>query len=746
MSMEDCLDGVDQTLIDEMSVASDKEAKLTEMELRAKRSKKLIGMQKAKHEELIGRIFDHKKGEISGIRSILANDVYGLETGSNVEYRAKAITGMAHGEMMDVFENLHNTAFGLRRGTKAKNLADDMTRELFGTNTGNKQARQLADQWLNVSEKMRLRFNESGGAIGKLDTWGMPQSHAQHKVAAVPFEEWQNFIAPKLANGEELDLKHIYDTITTGGANKLDTTKARLGGGKMLANQNAEQRVLHFKDGDSWLDYQKAFGGSDDPLSVFQDHIRKMSTDIALLEVMGPNPDAMFKMLNDEVVNKGKLGTNKQRGFEGYTNALYNVVSGKVDESAAVSTLSRSMQTGFETMRAAQTASKLGSATLSAVSDLGTLMVNTKYHGMDINKVMRTMVKNLDPKNQAQISRLGFAADIFNSTLSQRYTELGKGWTSQASEAVMRASGLSVWTEAASKAFQYEFYNHLSDIVGKMQAGGQPQYKIFRQYGWSKQELLDLDFDNLDMMQQTRLLEMVNQESEYAVMKGSARARAVTTGGMQKGSAGGELLRSGMQFKTFPATFMIQQMGRMFLQGDAGSKFKYGAGIITSTTIMGALAVMAKDASKGYTPREGSPLDDKAKTEEQVKFWTAAMLQGGGAGILGDLLFTDQSRAGSMSATITGPGMGTIERGYRTTVGQLHRAAEGKDTHFATDMVDFINREVNPLNLWYTKALIERYVVDNVKLMLDKDYAKDKRKKAKWRKKEYGQEKMEVFK
>lgn len=744
MSMEDCLQGVDQVLIDEMSGATDKVAKLSEMELRAKRSKKLIAMQKGRHEELIGRIMNHQKGEVSGIRSILANDVYGLETGSNVEYRTKAITGMAHSEMMDVFNELHNTAFGLKRKNVA--LADDMIRELFGTGTGNKKARKLADQWLNVSEKMRTRYNDAGGAIGKLDTWGMPQSHAQHKVAKIPREEWKSFIEPKLANADEVDLDFIYDTITTGGANKVDTKKPRLGGGKMLANRNAEERILHFKDGDAWLEYNKAFGNSDDPLSVFTDHIRRMATDTSLLEIMGPNPDSMFRMLADEVKRMEALGTNKQKGFEGYTEALYNVVSGKVDESAAATTFSRGMQQNFETMRALQTASKLGSATLSAVSDLGTLMVNTKYHGMDISKVLKTMMKNFNPQNQVQIAKLGFAADIFNSTLSQRYTELGRGWSSQASEAVMRASGLSIWTEAANKAFQFELYSHLGRIAGNMQAGMKQDYRLFRQYGWSKDEILALDFDNLSQLEQTRLLEMVNQEGEYAVMQGNARARAVTTGGMQKGTAGGELIRSAMQFKTFPATFMIQQLGRTVMQGDNFSKFKYGAGILTSTTIMGAIAMMAKDATKGYTPRDGSPLDENAKAEDYRAFWGAAVLQGGGAGILGDLLFTDQSRAGSIAATLAGPSLGTVERAYGATVGQTHKLAEGKSTTFGGSAVDFVNREVNPLNLWYTKALIEKYVVNNIKEIVDKDYKKNKRKQAKRRKKAYGQEKMEFFK
>src|SRR5690606_29474267 len=54
---------------------------------------------------------------------------------------------------------------------------DNVVAELFGENTKDAKAKVLADAWTTVAEDLRVRFNEAGGSIGKLEKWGLPQFH-----------------------------------------------------------------------------------------------------------------------------------------------------------------------------------------------------------------------------------------------------------------------------------------------------------------------------------------------------------------------------------------------------------------------------------------------------------------------------------------------------------------------------------------------------------------------------------------
>lgn len=741
--MSDCLEGLPIDVVEAVKSAKDKKKFVQEMQVVNARKYKLLKMQKEKHVELLGILDAHSKGGVSALRSILTNDVHALAKNSNVEYRTHAINGQIQAKMVNVIEAISTRMLGTTRDVK---LADDMVLEIHGTKTGNKEAVKLARQWEEASSFARERFNEAGGAIDKLESWGMPQSHDQLKVGKADIDEWVAFIKPLLKDSD-IDLNKVYETISTGGANKLrdgglDSSKF-MGGGNIVANKNNDPRSLHFKDGDAWLKYQKEFG-REDPLAVMLDHVRALSVDTALVEILGPNPENMFKTLHKEVQLREKLDDG-QGGFEWYTNAIYNVVSGKVDTSASVSGVTQKFEAVMGTLRSVQTATKLGSAQLSAASDMGTMISNAKHHGMDATKLMASFAKNMDVKNQVEIARMGYAADVFNSTISSRFSEVGVGMSAQAAEALIRSTGLNMWTEAARKAFQSEFHYHLKDL--SQSKGKVPE--IFEQYGWSKAQFDNLDFDKLTLKQETRILEMVNQETDFAILVPTARTRAITTGGFQRGSVAGELARLTTQFKSFPITYMIQQFGRMFLQNSGNmTRAKYAAMVLTSTTVLGGMVVMMKDASLGYEEgRKGNPWDEDSSTEDMAKFWAAAAMQGGGAGLFGDFMFSDQNRyGGSALASLTGPTMGTAEKAVQLTIGNAQAWSDDKDTHLGSEAVDFANRELNPFNTWYTKAVIDNLVMENIKLLADDTYEEKQVKKATKRRREFGQEKIDMFK
>jgi hypothetical protein len=149
----------------------------------------------------------------------------------NVEFRAKAIANEHFAMMNGILEKHSRNTLGQVRDVASLH---DVVREAFGEATGNQNARELAQAWLDTAESLRLRFNEGGGAIGKLDKWGMPQVHNMLAVRAVSFDQWRDFIQPLLDPNRMLDetgspmtegqlelaLKSVYETVASDGWNE----------------------------------------------------------------------------------------------------------------------------------------------------------------------------------------------------------------------------------------------------------------------------------------------------------------------------------------------------------------------------------------------------------------------------------------------------------------------------------------------------------------------------------------------
>lgn len=86
----------------------------------------------------------------------------------------RAVRGKFDAMMADLIEK-----FETKTGFDAPGRAhmDNVVREAFGEDTGDQAAKALAQAWDGTAETARHMFNAAGGAIGKLDGWGLPQMH-----------------------------------------------------------------------------------------------------------------------------------------------------------------------------------------------------------------------------------------------------------------------------------------------------------------------------------------------------------------------------------------------------------------------------------------------------------------------------------------------------------------------------------------------------------------------------------------
>lgn len=198
----------------------------------------------------------------------------------------------------------------------------------------------------------------------------------------------------------------------------------------------------------------------------------------------------------------------------------------------------------------------------------------------------------------------------------------------------------------------------------------------------------------------TKLGAYYTDSADTAIPTPGAKERALMNQGLPRGTVMGEAIRSIMQLKGFPITYITKGLSRQYYGKQAAGK-SGALGIVQmmiGTTIMGYLAMSAKDILRGKEPREVFSKD----TYINPKTLQAAFLQGGGAGILGDYIFGEFNRFGqSFSQTLLGPTFGAVDDIAR----MFAKFRDGDEV--AADAVRFGMRNTPYINLFYTKTAMD---------------------------------------
>jgi hypothetical protein len=665
----------------------------------------------------------------------------------NVEGLRRAIKGEAHAEIDGILADHRRTLTGALRN---RAQMDEIGRALFGETDGvGVAARELADAWSRVAEMLRQRFNAAGGNIAKLERWGLPQSHDPDLVRRAGSDAWIAAVWDRLDRTAmidedtglpftdlalELALRDVYETISTDGLVNVTPGTAVA---RSLANRRAEHRFLHFKSYEDWAAYQAEFGAGT-AFDAMMGHIEAMSRDVAAMEILGPNPEATIRWLGDSIEKQAALfGTDprsRDRAFAGrrQLQRLWDEYRGALRRPE-----NRRLALGFGAVRSVQTAAKLGSATLSAVGDLGTQWVARRFNGLPATSTIGEYVKLLNPASDADrrfAVRRGLIAEEWASMTAAQNRYLAEELTgevaSRLAEGTLRLSGLTAWTQAGRWAFGMEFLDTLQGQFGKRLAELEPALRrTLERYGFTaadwdliratepslehKGELFFRPQDVADQRLGDRLLAMVLTETDYAVPVADLRTRAMMNSIAPKGTIPGELARSALLFKSFGISVLINHGRRALEQPSVGGKLGYAAGLTIATMTMGALAVQLKEVAKGKDPRPmGSP-----------EFVAAATLQGGGWGIFGDFFGAAENRfGGGFAQTLAGPVVQTAQNVGDATIGNAGKAARGEKTDVGRDVAKIVRQELPGSSIWYLRLAFNRYVADQLQAQIDPDF------------------------
>lgn len=562
------------------------------------------------------------------------------------------------------------------------------------------------------------------------------------------FQAWKEFILPKLdeqrtfANVDNIDqfLLFAYNSLVHNDNLKMDGVDSMYGSRTMDYSKRANpKRVLHFKSADDWFDYNSMFGERNLNESFMQG-LHTAARNIGMMDILGTKPQQAFEQIRKSfarrLVDQGRdvKDIDDADKFTKYMmivdGSIYSVKNFTGAKWAAIT-------------RAIMTMSKLGGATISAVGDVAQYASEMRYQGRTflggMAEAFGSLSKLKNSKQKKEIAEfLGFVADNTNYDLAGRFQVgdyLNKGWTNIQRQ-FFKYNLLSWWTNNLKEGAMLGMANYFAKQKSLSFDQLNPQLKnLFDVY--------NIDANKWDVIRKTAMLKaedgkefiniaglenmtdaqvkkitgiknmtkreisierekfqasvsgMLLDRSTYAVIEPSARERAVMTQGKLAGTGAGEAIRFLGQFKGFPVAVVNKTLKRLTyeMKEDFGRGIVGAAALIVTSVLFGYMALSAKDIFKGRTPRA---INKKTIFD--------SILQGGGLGIYGDVLFQETRSSAQMAYSLLGPGItNAFDAGHA-----IIKLVKDQDIEsFNKQAYQTIKSNVPFLNLFYIKTAFD---------------------------------------
>ncbi len=741
---------INKSVAEQLKQAPDPEAAIQELSANYSRVKREKAIDAVRISVALQKIQSHPAGPQYGLMALLARDIKGNAQYFNIDLLSKVYTKKYLSRFSDGLSIFRTRAFGLSQDEEGLN---NFIKAVYGETVDDPEIMKAAKSWIDLTEELRTDFNARGGSISKNESWLFPQNHDMRSITKAGKEEWIGFISNRLDRSKMLDdlgkpldddqlaeaLSYVYETITTGGANKAKGLSVPRGLGNKLSRAGSEQRFLYFKDADGWISYQNKFGKGD-VFTTLTDHIQGRANDIALIETLGTNPRVMYDALKFQAQKlASEAGKPLGEAYGQQLDAVFKTVSGEINGGNWTT-----LADGVQFVRNLQVASKLGGAFLASFTDIATASLTANYNNISAAKVFKRHMQLFSASSEADrvaIARMGLVYDTWTGMAhsANRFSDTyGTGASAKTAEVTLRLSGLSAWTEAGRKAFGMEFAGMLQDNFGKsFDQLDDAVRNTLTKYGitdadWNAfrktkpVEIQGSKFADLTADESMKFHAMVLQETDFAVPTPDARVRAIATGGLERGTFWGQVARSAMMIKSFPITMMTTHLMRGATEATLGGKVKYSTQLLAGTTLMGAFAIQSKDFAAGREPRE---MDGK--------FWNAAFIQGGGAGLFADYLFSDVNRYGKgFIETLAGPMASFANDTVSLTAGNFFELISGEETNILGESIKYVEN-ITP-GVWQGQLFIDSFF-DNMREMADPEFKKTLNSMRRRRMKEYGQ-------
>lgn len=571
-------------------------------------------------------------------------------------------------------DSLGEDAEILRTGKLDSEIADGVYRLNRGEDVSH-----LRPESVRIAKKLR-QYNKylynymraAGVDIKHRNDYIVRQTHDWEKISEAGFEEWKDFIGPKLdeeatfqdivdVTEREKILNSIYEDITAG---SYGNSVGGFGG----------QRTLIFKDGVAFSLYNNRFG-RDNLMETVINTSRNSARVAALAQTFGDTDiERLWKMMEEETFKKLNKDQRVQftRGAERRKQML-DIMLGRTSDGPS-EMLAKVTRGTLSVQRMAL----LNNVAISTLPDLATTVGNIiSATGMPrfqaYAEAVSTFVNSIPTENRKMwLSYFEESIDSLIESNYQRFGLLGEGnskFFRSAEEKYFRLVGLTQQTQAAKLANKRIFSRILGDIKGtsfkemspRMKATldrvgiTEADWKVMSNYAREvegKTYILPSDMPSMELKQ--KLSKYFIAMAKGGVIEGGALHHLQLTGARGAGDPIGAGLRLLTQFMSFSLAIprTLKQMNANAMNADVLFK-AFGVNVSKNVMrtavdgmILGMMVQYINDLAKNKNPDLTNP--------EAMKNLALRGMQRGALPILGQY-FIDAAQGDMSLERLAGP-------------------------------------------------------------------------------------------
>ncbi len=351
-------------------------------------------------------------------------------------------------------------------GSNDREIADAMWRIGRGQSTDGmtKQSVDAANIIMKWQESARIDENRAGAWIRKVPGYIVRQSHDILKIRSAGYEAWRDSILPRLDDvtfegvaDREQFMRNVYNGLASGV--HLTTEKPDwmngFKGSQNAAKRASQERVLHFKDGISWHEYNQQFGTGSLREAVFGG-LNSAARTTGMMRVLGTNPQNMFNYLAESISHDlSKSGTPAaQADFSEKVRKLKKNTLTQVDGSLNIPG-SVGWANASANIRGWLRMSQLGGAVISSFNDVPISATEMRYQGQNfMGALLGAMKGRFSRFNSAEEKEILSSIGVYSDTMTQEIIRRMSGDDSlsgkmgRAQQIFFKYNLMNFWTES----------------------------------------------------------------------------------------------------------------------------------------------------------------------------------------------------------------------------------------------------------------------------------------------------------
>jgi hypothetical protein len=610
-------------------------------------------------------------------------------------------------------------------------LDRETSRAMWSINSGipakiGKLSKAIAEAYLGPLEELRNLMNSEGARIGKAadyvmhtmhDPWMMRRGGVGAPGMWVPwkkmgpddaFNRWLQWTMPRLSEKtfESVEpkqgettlasrlrfMRSVFDALVSGihmtpeGAMGLPADDSgyvhpAFEGTRNIARKVSQRRVLFWKDGDAWYEYNSRYGRYRTLYDAVHHEIRQGSRNVALMHKFGTNPMANMNQIIRNVQEDYRSDLEGGHKFSKKIDGLRNVM-GQLDGSAniPVNEMWHSLSVG---VRQYYINTSLGGVGVTHFASIwATVPSELRHHGLgsphpddptglsnipgtiaNFGRTLNNLVKGKGPVERQEILHdLGAYADAYSYNVSRNWNLIFQpgntpmGRLSALTSIFMRATGLP-WVFDTTKAGVREA---LAANLGRQLGREFKELHPMLQNMLSKYDIDEPHWNQLRALQDVttfngrkyltpkdamrtpagqeladRLMAYYQDAADHSIVAAGVKERAMIQGRQRPGDPNYEFRALLMQFKMWPLAALTQVVGREIYMNTDKKGALWGLGMVIAASTAAGFMRLAVNAAAG-----GKPMPDPTDPETLL----SAFAKGGGTGLAGDLLFGEVHR------------------------------------------------------------------------------------------------------